>query len=117
MFEFLRRRRLRKWLQAFVETEGGNIRNPRQGMCHNIRIDLGDGCRWLFRQLYNQWPEKSYSKLYPIHDKLTTHWDLTDGEVRTLEPYEQYRVGGLYEGRQLELRIRLAKWILCNKLL
>lgn len=81
-------RKLSKWLKQFVIHR--QVKNPSHGLCFNVKKDCGNKSAELFYSFIED-------KEFPIHDK---HANGSAGY--------QYTFCNLYEGRQLELRVKLA---------
>ncbi len=117
------KRHLKKFLIKFLENPHSVDR--QHGLCDNLRIQMNKHyyvklndrshpivtkARHLFRDLSVGWPLHSGSAGFPIRDKAEVVWK--DCGPHCPSATIQYFSCEKYKGRQLELRIQLAKYIL-----
>lgn len=89
---------LEQFLINFINDDIPRIAKPRSGLCVNIEENCPEECAVLFKSTFESWEHFSGSLTYPIID-VSSHQSSR----------EQYFMGNLYKGKQLELRKNLAQ--------
>lgn len=110
-------------MKDFLKKGPDIIKNKNEGLCFFIsrNVDQYGGSRYscpeLFKKLYQKWPHYSGHPLFPVQDKLEGKVCAETCYVGPVCARDQYlelpktRPNFLWEGKQLEFRKDLAKWI------